>query len=90
MVHIGLPLVINNISNLILQWGFGYGDDYNVTLPTSFSGTKYIAVVSIVDNNDYNIASIQASDRYPNTFRIICATGGQKVNYYNHWFAIGH
>ena len=80
----------NKLSNLILQWGIGYGGDIAVILPTSFSSTNYITVASVTDNNDYNIAGIQTSDRYPNAFRIICAMGGQKFDYYNQWFAIGH
>lgn len=73
-----------------MQWGIGYGGDVNVMLPTSFSSANYITVASVIDNNDYNIAGIQVSDPSPNTFRIICAMGGQKFDYYSQWFAIGH
>jgi hypothetical protein len=90
-------LVINNFSNLIINWGFNYNTTQTITFPIAFSNDLYSTIVTTMDGNIGTVCA--ASTHTP-----INTSVSVKTNYvqqaspafvvntplpYN-WFAIGY
>ena len=90
---ISLPLVINIISNLIIQWGYStIPTEYAgiVYLPTSFSNTTY-HLVAFPEINDIDFINFDVACLSEHKFASNCLIRSTQQNSpVTSWIAIGY
>ena len=89
-----MQLVINNISNIIIQWGKGATDNDGVsriTLPLSFSSIDY-GVSAIHSGGDVAIYAIHHDYKSPSFLPIFCKNraGDYSNGWVIYWIAVGY
>ena len=92
-INIGLQSAINNISNLIVQWGHCVfnSSGVSITFPITFTNHVSITTGGFSDDIFTKSLNINTNSNHKNGFIGKATTdGGTPINNYHSWIAIGN